>query len=100
MIGFFILNEKEFVIIKRVWLFLIEKNINFVMVWVEWFESEIFKLDEVIGYVLCNVKWFNVMCFDLSEGDGKCLYFIFVIEGIVYVIFFVVLNDRNVWYYV
>lgn len=54
---------------------------------------------EVVGYLLCNVKWFNVFCFDFG-GEGSCFYFIVFIKGMVFVIFFVIFKDKDIWYYV
>lgn len=99
--GFLILKQNDFDFSsKRAWPSLTDKNIDTVMARVEWPAREIFTLDEVIGYLPCNVKWSNAMRFDPSEREGKCLHFTLVTKGTAFVIFSVVPNDKNTWYYV
>lgn len=74
--------------------------IDLLIVYVEWLVDYIFQMDIVIGYFFCNVKWFNVLCFDFSNKEGKCFYFIVFLKGIIFVIFVVVLNNKDIWYYV
>lgn len=56
-------------------------------------------MSEVVGYLPCKVKWSNALRFK-PTGVGRCLHFTASTKGTVFVIFSVIPNDKDTWYYV
>lgn len=98
--GFLTLGKEDFNVSKQAFPTLTADMIGSLIAHVEWPSENIFQLDKVVGYLPCNVKWSNVLRFDPSNKEGKCLHFTASSKGTVFVIFAVVPNNKDTWYYV
>ena len=98
--GYLTLAKEDFNLSKKSFPSLTEDMIDALVAHVEWPAKNIFQLREVVGYLPCNVKWSNAMRFDPSNKGGKCLHFAASSKGTVFVIFAVIPDDEDTWYYV
>ena len=101
--GFLIMTKDDLSLSKETYpdLAMDEDESDLLVAHAEWPESRVFEVDEVIGYLPCNVKWSNAMRFDpTSDVEGKCIQFTASSKGTVFVIFSVIPDDKDTWYYV